>query len=110
MVGRFGDRIPVGARFYAPVQTGPGTHSVSYTMDTESFAGVKRPGRGVNYNTYIAEVKERVDLNCSSIITTRTLVNLLTMLSMVTIKLAATLVTRVVTYVRLSSRERLIVV
>ena len=24
------DRIPVGARFYAPVQTGPGAHTVSY--------------------------------------------------------------------------------
>jgi hypothetical protein len=29
---RSGDRIPVGARFYAPVQTGPGVHTASYTM------------------------------------------------------------------------------
>ena len=35
--GRSGDRIPVGARFFAPVQTGPGAHPASYTMDTGSF-------------------------------------------------------------------------
>jgi len=42
-------RIPVGARFSAPVQTGPGAHSSPYTMNTESFPGVKRPGRGVDH-------------------------------------------------------------
>jgi hypothetical protein len=36
---RSGDRIPVGARFSAPVQTGPGAHPVSYTMGTGSFPG-----------------------------------------------------------------------
>jgi hypothetical protein len=41
-----GDRIPVGARFSAPVQTGPGAYSVSCTMGTGSFPGVKS-GRGV---------------------------------------------------------------
>ena len=30
-----------GARFYAPVQTGPGAHPASCTMGTESFPGVK---------------------------------------------------------------------
>ena len=38
--GQFGDRMPVvggGARFPAPVQTGPGAHPASYTMDTGSF-------------------------------------------------------------------------
>ena len=35
-----------GARFSAPVQTGPGAHPVSCTMGTGSFPGVKR-GRGV---------------------------------------------------------------
>jgi hypothetical protein len=39
--GRFGDRIPVGARFPAPVQTGPGAHPASCTMGTGSFPGVK---------------------------------------------------------------------
>jgi len=41
-----GDRIPVGARFSAPVQTGPGAHPASCPMDTGSFPGVKS-GRGV---------------------------------------------------------------
>jgi hypothetical protein len=45
--GRSGDRIPVGARFSAPVQTGPGTHLTSRTMSTGSFPGVKSGGRGV---------------------------------------------------------------
>jgi hypothetical protein len=36
----------VGARFSAPVQTGPGTHPASCTIDTGSFPGVKS-GRGV---------------------------------------------------------------
>jgi hypothetical protein len=44
--GRSGDRIPVEARFFAPVQTGPGVHPVSCTMGTGSFPEVKS-GRGV---------------------------------------------------------------
>jgi hypothetical protein len=40
---------PGGARFFAHVQTGPGAHPVSCTMDTGSFPGVKRPGRGANH-------------------------------------------------------------
>ena len=32
---------PVGARFYAPVQTGPGAHPTSCTMGIGSFLGVK---------------------------------------------------------------------
>jgi hypothetical protein len=52
-----------GARFSAPVQTGPGAHPPSYTMGTGSFAGVKRPGRGVDHPpSSSAEVKERVEL------------------------------------------------
>jgi len=35
-----GDQIPVEARFSAPVQTGPGTHPASCTMDTGSLPGV----------------------------------------------------------------------
>jgi len=39
------DRIPVRARFSAPVQTGPGVHPASGTMGTGSFPGGKeRPG------------------------------------------------------------------
>ena len=36
-----GDRIPVGARFSAPVQTGPGAHPASCTICTGSFPEVK---------------------------------------------------------------------
>ena len=35
-----------GARFSAPVQTGPGVHPASCTMGTGSFPGIKT-GRGV---------------------------------------------------------------
>ena len=44
--GRSGDRIPVEARFSAPVQTAPGAHPASCTMGTRSFPEVKS-GRGV---------------------------------------------------------------
>jgi hypothetical protein len=47
--GRSGDRIPVGARFFAPVQTGPGAHPAFCTMGTGSLLGVKRPGRGADH-------------------------------------------------------------
>ena len=46
---RYGDRIPVGAKFSAPVQNGPGAQSASCTMGTVSFLEVKRPGRGVDH-------------------------------------------------------------
>ena len=44
--GRSGDRIPVEAKFSAPVQTGPGFHPAFCTIGTGSFLGVKS-GRGV---------------------------------------------------------------
>ena len=39
--GRSGDRIPVKARFSAPVQTVPGAHPAYFTMGTGSFPGEK---------------------------------------------------------------------
>jgi len=42
--GGSGDRIPVGARFSTPVQTGPGAHPASCTMGTGSFPGVEAAG------------------------------------------------------------------
>jgi hypothetical protein len=52
-----------GTKFSAPVQTGPGAHTASYTMGTGSFPGVKRPGLGVDHlPPSSAEVKERVEL------------------------------------------------
>ena len=38
-----------GARFSAPVQTGPGAHPASCIMGTGSFPGVKRPVRGADH-------------------------------------------------------------
>jgi hypothetical protein len=45
---RSGDRICMGARFFAHVQTGPGAHPASCTMGTVCFTGVKRPGSGAD--------------------------------------------------------------
>ena len=63
--GRSGDRIPVGARFSAPVQTGPVAHPASCTMGTGSLPGVKRPGSGADLTNPIfsAEVSNRVELH-----------------------------------------------
>jgi len=44
------NRIPVGARFSAPVHTGPGAHPASCKMGTGSFPGIKRPGRGADHS------------------------------------------------------------
>jgi hypothetical protein len=42
-------KIPVSARFFTHVQTGPGAHPASCTTGTGSFPGVKRPGRGTDH-------------------------------------------------------------
>ena len=55
------DRMPVGARFSAPVQTGPGAHPASCTTGTGSFPRVKRLGRGADYPPpSTPDVKERI--------------------------------------------------
>jgi hypothetical protein len=65
---RSGDRIPLEARFSAPVQTGPGAHPGSYTTGTEVIPGGKSAGRGVNYPTpSSAEVKERAYVYSTSV-------------------------------------------
>jgi len=43
-----------GVKFSAPVQTSAEAHPASYTMDTGSFLGVKRPGRGLDQPPHIA--------------------------------------------------------
>ena len=61
--GRSGDRIPVGARFSAPFQTGPAAHPASCTMGSEYLPGVKRTGSGVDHpHPSSAVVKEIVEL------------------------------------------------
>ena len=63
--GRSGDQIPVGARFSAPVQTGPGAHPASCAVGLYRvfFPGLKRTGYGVDHPPHLSsEVKERVGL------------------------------------------------
>jgi hypothetical protein len=61
--GRPGDRIPVGARFPTPIQTGPGVHPASYTKDTGSFPGIEGLGRRLDHPpASSADVKEIVEL------------------------------------------------
>ena len=61
--GRFGDRIPVGARFSA-LQTGPGAYPAFCTAGTGSFPGVES-GRGVTLTPHsflVPRSKNRVEL------------------------------------------------
>jgi hypothetical protein len=44
-------KIPVGARFSAPIQTGPGAHPASYTMDIGSLSRTNS-GRGVELTAH----------------------------------------------------------
>ena len=48
-----------GARFSVPIQTVPVTHPASNTMGTESFPGVKRPGRGVEHPLHLVPKLEK---------------------------------------------------
>jgi hypothetical protein len=53
-----------GARFFAPVQTGPGAHPASCTMGTGSFPRVES-GRGVTLTPHpllVSRSKKRVQL------------------------------------------------
>jgi len=46
--GLFGVRAPVGGgEIIHTVKTGPGSHPASYTINTEVFSSVKRPGCGL---------------------------------------------------------------
>ena len=56
-LGWSGDRIPVGARFSAPIKTGPGAHPASCTMGTRSSPGVKS-GQGMTLSPSSAVVKK----------------------------------------------------
>jgi hypothetical protein len=53
------DRIPLGARFFAPLQTGPGAHPASCTVRTGSYPGVKWPGRGFDHLPHLAPKLEK---------------------------------------------------
>jgi len=59
--GRSGDWIPMGARFSATFQIGPGAQPASYTMGTGSFPGGNAAGAWLWPPTpSSAEVKQRV--------------------------------------------------
>ena len=61
--GGSGDRIPVRARFSAPVHTSPGADPTSYIMGTRCVPRVNRPGCGVDHPPLSsAEVEGRVEL------------------------------------------------
>ena len=49
-----------GARFFAPVRTGPGARPAFYTIGTESFPGVKRPGAGVDHPPHLTQKLKKV--------------------------------------------------
>ena len=52
--GRFEIRTRVGARFFVPVQAGPGAHPASSTMGIGSSPRVKRPGRGIHHPHHLS--------------------------------------------------------
>jgi hypothetical protein len=51
-----------GRVYTAPVQKGSEAHSPTYTMGTGSFAGVKRPRRGVDHPPHLALRLKRAEL------------------------------------------------
>ena len=48
-LGRSRDRIPVVGEIFRTRPDRPWAHPASYTMDTGSFPGIKRPGRGFDH-------------------------------------------------------------
>jgi len=50
-----GDRIPVGGEIFRTRPHRPWAHPASYTVGTESFPGVKQPGRGIDHPPYLAQ-------------------------------------------------------
>jgi len=54
-----------GANFFAPDQTGPGSHPASMQWVTGKFPELKRPGRGVDHYPQLAP-KLKKEYNCIS--------------------------------------------
>ena len=61
-------RIPLRDRFFASVQTGPGSHPASHTMETVPFSGVKQPGRDVDYPHLAQRLKKGYSYNFNSLL------------------------------------------
>jgi hypothetical protein len=61
--GRSGNRIPVGVEIFRNLPDRPGAHTTSYAKGTESFPGVKRPGRDADHPPpSMCQGHERVEL------------------------------------------------
>jgi hypothetical protein len=60
--GRSWNRIQVGMRFFAHVQTGPGDHPASCTMGTGSFPGANGQGVVLTTHPFYRRGHERVEL------------------------------------------------
>ena len=58
LAGRSGDRIPVGARIFAPFPTGSGVDPPSYIIGTDFYPGV-RPALGVDHRTHILQMLKK---------------------------------------------------
>jgi len=52
--GRSGNRIPLEARFSAPVHNSSWTHPTFCTVGTGSLPGIKRPGLGLKHPSHLA--------------------------------------------------------
>jgi hypothetical protein len=67
MVGWFGDRITVGARFSTPIKTGTVTHPALYNGYQVFFPEVKQSAHGVDHpHPSNTEVKGGLELYLSS--------------------------------------------
>jgi len=64
--GRSTDRILVGARLSAPIQTGPGTHPASYTKAPGHSQGLSARGMAMTTHTQIQLRLNRVELHIYS--------------------------------------------
>jgi len=58
-LGGLGIESRRGAKFYAPVQTGPGAHPASCTMGAGYFRGIKGPGLGVDHPPHLKPKLEK---------------------------------------------------
>jgi len=52
--GGSGDQNLVRARFFTPIQTGPGAPPASYSGGTGSFLGLKQVGHGIDHPPHLA--------------------------------------------------------
>jgi hypothetical protein len=64
--GWFRSRNLIGAKFSAPVQTGPGAHPASYIPFTGSFPAASRPGSGVDHLPHLAPRLKKVHIYIST--------------------------------------------